>query len=87
VRTPGLFYSRYTVVLALAYSSVHRVTDPAIHALQHLAVGVQPLRYGSVPQRFLNVLGMDVAVEQRGAGVAKIVEPSTYFLASAEASN
>ena len=69
---PGLFYSSFTVVLGtLAYGGVHRVADPAVHAFEHVAVGVQRLRYGSVSQEFLNVLGVDVAVEQQGgAGVA-----------------
>ena len=40
-----------------------------------MAVGVQRLRYGGVPQEFLHVLGVDVAVEQqRGAGMAEVVE-------------
>ena len=33
-----------TVVFGvLAYGSVHRITDSAIHALQHVAVGVERL--------------------------------------------
>ena len=37
-----------------------------------------------MPQKFLNVLGMDVAVEQqRGAGMAKVMESSTDGQASA----
>ena len=61
---PGLFYSSFTVVFrALASCSVHRVTDSAVHTFEHVAVGVKRLRYGSVPQKFLNVVGVDVAVE------------------------
>ena len=59
-----------------AQSLVHRTGGPAPHAGQHMAVGVQRLRYGSVPQKFLDVLGMDIAGEQQGgAGVPEVVEP------------
>ena len=54
---------------------VHRIADAAVHALEDVAVGVQRLRYGGVPQELLDVLGVDVAGEQqRGAGVPEIVE-------------
>jgi hypothetical protein len=47
---PRLFYSSFIVVFgALAYGGVHRVADPTVHSLQHVAVGVERLRYRSVP--------------------------------------
>jgi hypothetical protein len=49
----------------LSEGFVHYIADPAVHALEDVRVGVQRLRYGSVSQKFLAVLGMDVAVEQQ----------------------
>ncbi len=62
--------------MSLAYGGVHHVTDPAVHDLEYVAVGVERLRYGGVPQEPLDVLGVDVAAQlQRGAGMAQIIEP------------
>ena len=58
----------------LAHGCVRRVADSTVHALQHVAVGVQRLRYGGVPQELLDVLRMNIAGEQRGAGVTQVME-------------
>ena len=49
--------------MSLAYGGVHHVTDPAVHDLEYVAVGVERLRYGGVPREPLDVLGVDVAAQ------------------------
>ena len=59
-----------------AKSVAHGVGESVVHTGEHVGVGVQRLRYGGVAQEFLDILGVDVAVEQqRGAGVTEVVEP------------
>src|SRR5687767_6702196 len=51
------------------------VAYPAVHAWQDVGIGVQGLRYGGVPEKLLDILGVDVTAEhQRGARVPEVVE-------------
>jgi hypothetical protein len=47
----------------LPQSIIYRIAYPTVHAWQDVGVGVKGLRYGGVPKKFLDVLGVDVTAE------------------------
>jgi hypothetical protein len=55
---------------------VHRLGQPAVHTLDHVAVGVEGDAYAGVAQELLDVLGMFAHHEEyRSVGVPEIVQP------------
>src|ERR671910_466241 len=60
-------------------SLVHRVGQPAVHALDNVAIGVERDGYASVAEEFLNELGVLACHEEYcSAGVSQIVEPDGW---------
>ena len=61
--------------LLSAQSLAHRVGGLAAHAGQHVGVSIEGDGDGGVPEKLLDDLGMDVALQrQLGAGVPEVVE-------------
>jgi hypothetical protein len=74
---PVVFYTNHYTNAGekLSQRVLHRARRAAVHAEDSVAVSVQGEGYRGVPKELLDVLGMDVAREQRGASVPKNVEP------------
>ena len=55
---------------------VHRVSQPDVHALDNVAIGVEGDVYASVAQQLLDELGVLACHEEYcSAGVPKIMDP------------
>jgi hypothetical protein len=64
---------------------VHRVREPAAHALDYVGVGVQRDAYAGMAQQLLDVLGVLACHKQnRGAGVPEVVQPDGWELRTLE---
>ena len=58
---------------------VHRVSQPDVHALDNVAIGVEGDVYASVAQQLLDIFWMLACHEEYcSAGVAEVVEPDGW---------